>query len=113
MRNGRRIKPVRLSNNVPGQQVAGFLILSFPGFQTSSAEALNFLRRTAMTLFAIMLCFPALKIKETELLRQSPPSPSLLILGDVVSLYRATSTSTPSASKAEIALSEMPLSVIR
>nr|WP_024967874.1 uroporphyrinogen-III C-methyltransferase [Pantoea sp. IMH] len=32
--------------------------------------------------------------------RQSPQSPSLLILGDVVSLYRATSTSTPSASKA-------------
>ena len=32
--------------------------------------------------------------------RHSPQSPSLLILGDVVSLYRATSTSTTSASKA-------------
>ncbi|MEM6159540.1 uroporphyrinogen-III C-methyltransferase [Erwinia sp. P6884] len=32
--------------------------------------------------------------------QQSPQSPSLLILGDVVSLYRATSTSTPRASNA-------------
>ncbi|MFS2223775.1 uroporphyrinogen-III C-methyltransferase [Pantoea sp. B65] len=50
--------------------------------------------------------------------QQQPQSPSLLIVGEVVSLYRAphhsaTSTLTPSASKALIDSCEIPLSVIR
>ncbi|WP_380180690.1 uroporphyrinogen-III C-methyltransferase [Kalamiella sp. sgz302252] len=45
--------------------------------------------------------------------RERPQSPALLIVGDVVALYDATSTFTPSASKAAIDCAEMPLSVIR
>jgi len=45
--------------------------------------------------------------------REKPQSPALLIIGDVVSLYDATSIFTPSASKAATNCAEMPLSVIR
>ena len=45
--------------------------------------------------------------------RERPRSPALLIVGEVVALYDATNTLTPSASNAATACAEMPLSVIK